>query len=779
MNKDAIEKIKGVIKNVRYHNAANGYTVALLEINYQDKENVLYKNQIIGNTLTVVGSLDREPYVGEEYTFEGKFKVDPNHGFQFQFNHFDRRDVASISGVINYLSSDIFPDIGKKTATLIAEVLGANAIELIAKDKKVLDQVKIPKIKKEIIYDVITDNKASQEKILFFLNHGLTMDMTLKVITAFGSNVLEVVKANPYLLMEKVDRIGFKKNDDFALNLGIKPDDPIRLKALILYALQEIINNSGNTVIDRDGLYQFIVKRYEIAGFEYPTYRTILQLLIDEKRIYADGNMVFDLVLYQEECRLAERVASLIKNPASLIKVYNKGQIEKAFQKVIKTTSNFEYSEKQKEAIASAFTEPLVIITGGPGTGKTTIVHAIIKMFLELNGGNQHLIEEIALLAPTGRAAKRLSESTNINAMTIHKFLGYQGNNTYEYGEDHLTSARLIIVDEASMMDVPLAYRLFTSMSPNARIILVGDVDQLPSVGPGQVLADLINTEDIKIVRLDKIHRQAENSNIIKMAHAINEGRLPKDTLEKLADRTFINAPLEYMRSMIGDILNILLKKGIDVFKNFQILVPLYRGKNGINEINEMAQEILNPFKEELGEIDHFNRKFRINDKVIQLVNRSDKQVMNGDIGIINSFLYQNGKVKGLTVLFDIGAVDYTFEELTDLSHAYAISIHKAQGSEFEIVLMPISTEYTIMLKRKLIYTAVTRAKNTLMMIGDVNALERGITQIEGNRDTILAHKIKENLGSDLIKINDPLCAFSTLGEKDLGKISPYDFLEP
>lgn len=776
MNQDVIDKIKGVIQNVRYHNPVNGYTVAQIAIDYREEINAPHKNKIIGNTLVIVGPLDREPYEGEEYTLEGFFKVDPNHGFQFQFNHFERKDVASISGVINYLSSDIFPDIGKKTATLVAECLGANAIELIAKDKSVLDKVKIPQSKKDIIYEVITDNKASQEKILFFLSHGLTMDMTLKVITAFGSNVLEEVQTNPYLLMEKVDRIGFKKNDEFALSLGIKPDDPIRLKALTLYALQEIINNSGNTFIDHDALYQYIVKHYDMASFDYSAYLKIIKLLAEEKRIWTEGKVIFDLVLYEQECQLAERVTTLVKNTGSLIKAYEQDKIDKAFKKVL-DTSNFEYSEKQKEAISAAFTEPIVIITGGPGTGKTTIVHAIIKMYLELNGGNQHLIEEIALLAPTGRAAKRLSESTSINAMTIHRFLGYQGNNVYEYGEDNLTNARLIIVDEASMMDVPLAYRLFTSMSPNARIILVGDVDQLPSVGPGQVLADLINTDKVKVIRLDKIHRQAENSNIIKMAHAINEGRLPKDTLEKLPDRTFIRAPKEHLKAMIGDILNLLLNRDVDILRSFQILVPLYRGQNGINEINQMAQEILNPLRDGEDEIDHFNRKFRINDKVIQLINRTDKQVMNGDIGVVNSFLYQNGKITGLTVLFDVGAVDYSIEELSDLSHAYAISIHKSQGSEFDIVLMPISTEYTIMLKRKLIYTAVTRAKKSLMMIGDVQALERGITQIEGNRDTILCLKVKELLGSGIIKITDPLSAFNNIGEKDFGKVSPYDFL--
>jgi exodeoxyribonuclease V alpha subunit len=769
------ETLKGIIKNVRYYNKTSGYTVASIEMEYKDHMLALKKAKIIGNTVTVVGILDREPFSLEEYTFEGIFIEDPNHGLQFSFTHFKRHEVATVDGVVSYLCSDMFPEIGPKTARMIAEVLGEKAIELIANDRNILDKVKIPDSKKDIIYQVITDNKNIQEKILFFLNNGLTMDMTLKIIAILGEKAVENVKENPYVLMEKIERLGFKKNDAFALNLGIRPDDPVRLEAAAMFVLSECIFASGNTYINRDVLFEQIRRRFEGENFilDQENFQKTLDELTIKKKILVEKDRIFHFQIYYEECRLAERIAGLFKN--DLIKAYEPEEIKQAFQKVI-TESKIEYSEKQRLAISSAFTEPVVIITGGPGTGKTTIVHAIIRMFLELSGGNENMIEEIALLAPTGRAAKRLKESTGINAMTIHRFLEYQGNNVYEFGEDNLTSSRLIIIDEASMMDVSLAYRLFTSMNPNARIILVGDVDQLPSVGPGQVLADMINTRLIKVIRLDKIHRQAENSNIIRLAHEINEGQLPEDILEKLPDRNFIPTEEEYISSMIKKIVEMTYNKGIDLSKNFQILVPLYRGPNGINEINKMVQEIVNPLTFDSEEIDNLGRKFRVNDKVIQLVNRTEKQVMNGDIGIINSFLYQNGKKNGLTVLYDIGPVNYTMDELEDISHAYAISIHKSQGSEFNIVLMPISSSYTIMLKRKLIYTGITRAKKTLLMLGNIKSLNRGITQIEVKRDTILEEKIREAMVSDQFVINDSLSAFPTIGEIDFGKLSPKDF---
>ena len=475
-------------------------------------------------------------------------------------------------------------------------------------------------------------------------------------------------------------------------------------------------------------------------------------MLYSEKKIYIDEeNNIYDYNNYLAEVDLAKELASFLKDERSNsgIKKYDEEKIERILDK-IKKESHIEFSAEQEEAIRMAFTESIVIVTGGPGTGKTTIVHAILKMYLRLNEDNSTLAESIALLAPTGRAAKRLKESTNMPASTIHKFLGYQGENYYEYSKTNRTSSRLIIVDEASMMDLPLASRLITSMHNDARLIIVGDVDQLPSVGPGQVLKDLIDSKEIKTIRLTKIHRQAEDSSIIKLAHSVNEGILPDNILEKLSDRNFIVTSSDALPSMVVDLYQKAIEKGKSI-KDTQVLIPMYKGEAGINEINNRIQEAINPLGE-LGELKHLNRVFRINDKVIQLVNRAEKGIMNGDIGYISSFVRKNDKLAGLEVSFDVHKVLYTLEDLDDLTLAYAISIHKSQGSEFDLVIMPFTNSYYIMLKRKLIYTGITRAKKTLLLIGDPAAMQFGIRRIEIERRTILKEELKKYLCATSIK---------------------------
>ena len=491
--------------------------------------------------------------------------------------------------------------------------------------------------------------------------------------------------------------------------------------------------------------------------------------------------------MYKQEIKLAEEIVKLLKgirNPNQELKTYSKKDQEQAFENVKKNTS-IEFNNEQLLAIKSAFNEPLTIITGGPGTGKTTIVKAIINMYIELHNNQNAIIDEIALLAPTGRAAKRLKETTTLPSMTIHRFLGYQGGNIFTYNCNNPTTSKLVIIDEASMMDTALAYRLFIALHPDARVIIVGDIDQLPSVGPGQVLKDLIDTREIKTIRLNKIHRQAENSSIVKLAHSINEGYIPENILEKFSDRIFIQTNNELISSMLKDLISKTLEKGKSIEKEVQILIPMYKGDCGIIEINNSVQELVNPFTDELSEVKHLGRVLRVKDKVIQLVNRADKNIMNGDIGFIERITYKDNKFHNLIVKYDNIKVEYNFEELEDITLAYAISVHKAQGSEFDIVIMPITSKHFIMLKRKLIYTAITRAKKTLMLIGDVSTLRKGIYQFELSRKTILKNKIIELLHTNnneletkeiSLRIDDEESAFDTIGERELGTFTFDDF---
>lgn len=758
-----MDKIEGMIERVLFHNKENGYTVASFLIDFNKIPISVKKAKIVGNKTTVVGVFDRVPVEDEEYLLDGEFIKDPKFGLQFKFSGFQRKGFESPYGIINYLSSDLFPGVGLKAATQVVEALGVDAIDKIKNDPTCLDKIDITLKQKTVIKTGILNDDTVQKTIIFLLNHGVTIDMANKIINALeGLNVIDLVSENPYMLIDKVERFGFKKADALASSLGIPKTAICRLKALLCFCLKEVLYSSGNSYIAKSDLY-VAVNKYTGEEIEKDKYLDVLNMLYSEKKIYIDEtNNIYDYSNYLAEVDLAKEIASFLKDERSAegINKYDLEEIEKILTK-IKKESHIEFSKEQEEAIRMAFTEPIVIITGGPGTGKTTIVHAILKMYLRLNEDNSTLAESIALLAPTGRAAKRLKESTNMPASTIHKFLGYQGENYYEYSKTNKTSSRLIIVDEASMMDLPLASRLVTSMHNDARLIIVGDVDQLPSVGPGQVLKDLIDSKEIKTIRLTKIHRQAEDSSIIKLAHNVNEGILPENILDKLSDRNFIVTSSDALPSMVVDLYQKAIEKGKSI-KDTQVLIPMYKGDAGINEINNKIQEAINPLSN-LGELKHLNRVFRINDKVIQLVNRAEKGIMNGDIGYVASFIRKNEKLAGIEVNFDTHRVSYTLEELDDLTLAYAISIHKSQGSEFELVIMPFTNQYYIMLKRKLIYTGITRAKKTLLLIGDPASMQYGIRRIEIERRTILKEEIKKYLHATSIK--EELLKFESTNE--------------
>ena len=776
-----MDTLDGVISRINYYNPENGYTVAILELDYKNKNIAIKKSKIIGNTIAIVGFFERKPSEQEEYTFEGDFVRDKNYGLQFKFTKFIRKTVKNEQGIISYLSSSLFPGIGPKIAKIIIETLGVNCLSKIKEDSKVLDKVNITDKQKSVIITGLLSDEANQEAILYFLDNGITMDMAHKIIALFGDMAKEIVKENPYILMEKIDRFGFKKNDAFALKIGIPENSIIRLKALLTYVLNEALYSIGNSYISKGDLYDYTV-RYLEKDVDSDVFEQVLRILVEDKKIYIDENKnIYDYKMYVQELELAFTLSKMLNGTNEVKPLeYSEEDINKYYLK-IKNNSHIEYSLEQEQAILSAFTEPIVIITGGPGTGKTTIVKAILEMYFKLNKDNTSLAEYIALLAPTGKAAKRLKESCNMPTSTIHKFLGYQGSNIFTYSKYNKTDAKLIIVDEASMMDLPLASRLLTSMQDDARIIIVGDVDQLPSVGPGQVLKDLIDSKEIKTIRLTKIHRQAEDSNIIKLAHNINEGILPETLLEKLPDRVFISTDNEYIASMLTNATSKYIERGYDIKKDIQILIPMYKGDCGINEINARIQDIVNPPGEDVLEVKHYGRIFRENDKVIQLVNRAEKGIMNGDVGYIESFIMKNLKVNGLRVSFDSNIIEYNLDELEDLSLAYAISVHKAQGGEFDIVIMPMTNKHFIMLKRKLIYTAVTRAKKSLILIGDVKAMQQGIRKIETNRKTILKEKLIEYVSKNLDKLVIPISNYKEeIEEDELGSqfldLKPSDF---
>src|SRR5690554_1566298 len=767
-NSMATEKIYGVVTKVTYFSEETHFGVVRIKLDYQDRSILKYKAKLFSNILTVTCNFERIPVVDEEYDFEGEF-VSNQYGIQFKATRYSIRNANTKEGVIAYLSSDLFPGIGKITASKIFDTLGKDTIKLIEEDVSNLDKVTgLTQKQKDTIIANLKEYQTNKKIILGLLDLGITMKMSLKLYKILGEDVLEKIKHNPYQLIYLVDGFGFKRADRIALEVGISEDSDIRVQALIQYVLNMYTRSTGNVYIEYDELFNETLREVngnlEIINKE--KFEKNLKFLRVENKIYIDNNSIYDYRMYYAENLLANKVKEFLNHKLEL--GYNNNDIENVIKK-IQEEFEITYNEKQELAIKTALQENIVIITGGPGTGKSTIIKAIIEAFGRLYP-SELIKEKIALLAPTGRAAKRLKEVTNHNGQTIHKFLGYEGEGRFKYGFGDYIDAKIVIVDEFSMVDLSLASRLFTALENDTRIILVGDVDQLPSVAPGEVLNDLISSKEITTIKLDKIHRQAEDSTIISFAHSINQGIIPGNILEKSHDRNFIKM---HDKDVIPNLLKVVqkaLESGMDLIKDIQILVPLYKGELGINAINAKMQEEFNP--KNGPEIKHSGRVFRVNDKVIQLVNRHEKKVMNGDIGYVLNFLYEDGDITGLTVMYDFGSVDYAKDELDDLTHAYAISIHKSQGSEFDLVILPFTFKYYIMLKRKLIYTAVTRAKKYLIMLGNIEALAMGIRGVEERRRTSLASKISEQIAT--FEIDE--FEFSSIDE--LENVSPYDFLD-
>jgi len=762
-----MEEIHGVIVKVTYYNSDTHFGVVRIKLDYRDEKLAKYKDKLFSNLLTVTCSFDRRPIEDEEYEFSGEF-VTNQYGLQLKAKSFFRREASTPEGIIAFLSSELFHGIGKVAATRVYETLGKDCINLIEKNPKLIEQVPGLNAKqKETLKIRIAGLEKEKRQILKLLELGITMNAALKLLKTLGDDAYETIRENPYCLIDRVEGFGFRRADKIALELGIPRNSPRRFEALTFYMLREHCFRSGNVYAEHEELFRLVsaeLNREEDIFF-LEDFEKALKNLAVGKKIYIDENKdIYLFKLYISENLLAQKINEFLKIERKT--GHNIKEIENIIKR-IQERNGIVYTEKQKEAIVQALVEPIVIITGGPGTGKSTIIRAIIEALMELEP-SELVSERIALLAPTGRAAKRLNEVCRFPAQTIHRFLGYEGNGIFKFGPEAKTDARVVIVDEFSMVDLNLAARLFSSLENGVKLILIGDVDQLSSVEPGEVLADMIASKEITTVRLDRIHRQSSDSTIISLAHAVNRGYVGEDILVKQEDRNFIRLDDSSILPGILKTVEQAVLKGMNLVRDIQVLVPMYKGDIGIEAINKKLQERFNPG--DGTEIKHLNRAFRVNDKVIQLVNRSEKGVMNGDIGYVLSLNREDDDFTGLTVMFDFGPVDYNIDELEDLAHAYAISIHKSQGSEYDLVIVPFSYKYYVMLKRKLIYTAITRAKKYLVMLGNLDAFRFGIRGVETKRKTKLSEKIKNSF---------TLILDSDFEEADyMENLSPYDFMD-
>ena len=711
-------KLTGEIIKVRYINEDNGYSV--FDLNTSDGE------------IKIVGIFD-SVNIGESLEVEGEFTYDNKYGEQLNVTSYRKKLPSSVVEIERYLSSGIIATIGPKNAGYIVEKFGKKSLDIVFDETDRLIEVRgigkksIDKIKKSV------EELRFSKNILFYLSGlGISLSLSKKIYSIFREDTLEIINENPYKLIKNVKGIGFLKADEIALKNNLDKTSPYRIESAIIYILTQKAINFGHVFYPKEKLTEEVSS---LIGIEKnliePIYMNLLlssDIVVDNS--FDEPNIYLDY-LYISESYIASKLAKMALNEDFKI-LFN---IDKEVKKSIENQS-IKLSEIQIDAIKSCFEENISIITGGPGTGKTTIINTISKIFIE-NGYN------ISLCAPTGRAAKRIEETTRIEAKTIHRMLGYIPSSYddighFEYNEDNPLDTDVIIIDEMSMVDLVLFEKLLRGIKDNTKLIIVGDVDQLPSVGAGNVLKDLINSNKIKYTKLIDIFRQSENSNIIVNAHKINNGQEPILN-EKNSDFFFLNTDAPSItRNIVVDLISRRLPKayGYDYSKDIQILTQSRKGICGVFELNKLLQDILNPKTEASDEILVGNKLFRVNDKVMQTKNNYNLSfiddegeenfgVYNGDMGHI---IFIDKSSNKLTVeMDDKRLIEYNLEDLDNLELAYAITIHKSQGSEFKSVIIPMFDGYKLLQTRNLLYTAITRAKENIVIVGDKNVLNNMI----------------------------------------------------
>lgn len=722
--------IKGTVEAILFQNSDNFYTVL--------KVDTIETNESFDTMPTVVGFL---PNVveGDVYTFKGQTVEHPRYGKQLKAETFEKELPQTKDAIISYLSSDLFKGIGKKTAQNIVNTLGENAINDIFNDASVLEKVpSLPKKKQKQIAEQIASNQESEKVMIRLHDLGFGPKLASSIYQYYGAETLNVLDKNPYQLVYDIKGIGFSKADQLAQKIGIQFDAPERIKAGLLFTLEEECIKQGHTYMPHD---QIIEATYNVLTQnsnhddnqikQEHIYRMLLELN-EEKRIIVDNEKVSIPSLYYSELKSVQNLYR-IKTHTSKLKEIEQSDLQIHIGE-IETSNEVSYAESQKEALQTAINSKVMLLTGGPGTGKTTVIKGIVELYAEVHGISldyddyQEDDYPVVLAAPTGRASKRLQESTGLEAMTIHRLIGWNQDTQPEDILDNEINARLIIIDEMSMVDTWLFHQFLSAVPLDAQIILVGDEDQLPSVGPGQVFKDLIDSKTIPRVNLTEVYRQQDGSSIIELAHRMKLGQ-PIDITQRFHDRSFINCGTDQIPTVVEKVVNSAVNKGYDM-SDIQVLAPMYKGNAGIKRLNQILQTILNPKEKDTREIEFGDVVFRKGDKVLQLVNRPNDNIFNGDIGMIVGIFWakENALNKDVLVVdFEGNEITFTRQDLLELTHAYCTSIHKSQGSEFPIVIMPIVKQYFRMLQRPILYTGLTRAKQSLVLLGDPQAFDIGL----------------------------------------------------
>lgn len=725
-----MNKIEGKISKIIYQNPTNSYVVALFHVN-KSNESVSKSQKIItitGNILDL--KLDHLMSLEGEYTLNEKYNKE-----QFNIKKYEYIKPTTKEGIIDYLIHFI-EGCGETTAKKIVEIYKEQSLEKIKENKDNLLLIEGMTEKRAIkIYNSIIELDKCDDIILKMQNMGFSTEDASKIIGKYKTDTEYILNEDFYILKDIID---FKKLDNIYLSNN-EPDTNERIYACTIQALEQIAFTTGNTYTDKEQLQSGLISFFNLAIPQEKLVKTLEDLKCD-KKIVVEDSKIYLSECYNAEKKIAHNLKMITSMPLPKIKDLDK-KIEN-LESMLKIT----YDDIQKKAIKTSLKNNVTIISGGPGTGKTTIVKAIVRLYIEINRLTPvEIIENIALLAPTGRAAKKLSQATELPAYTIHRYLKwYKESNEFLYNEMNKTMQKFIIVDEVSMVDITLFDALLKALSPGVKIILVGDAFQLPSVGPGLVLNDLIKTELFNFVPLSKIYRQSDDSYIPYLAKEIKDLDLQEEFLNKKDDYNFIKSDSTQIKNNLKNIVKMAKQKKIDE-TNLQILAPIYKGENGIDNLNMILQDLFNPASDSLNETKFGEVTYRENDKVLQLVNDPDNNVYNGDIGYIKSIniILKPRRKEIISINFDGTLVDYDKKDLINIKHAYAMSVHKSQGSEFDNVVMILAKEYYYMLYNKLIYTGVSRAKKSLILLGDPMVFARSIqNNYSSERKTTLKQRL-------------------------------------
>lgn len=705
-----MQKLRCVVERITYQNPENGYSVMKVKVkDYTD-------------LVTLVGNLLEVP-VGSVLLCEGVWKVDKRYGSQFVAETWEEVMPATLYGIEKYLGSGLVKGIGPKFAQLIVSKFGLDTIDIIETDINRLYEVPgIGKKRVEKIQESWEKQKDIKNVMLFLQGYGVSTAYAAKIYRQYGKESIDTVKGNPYRLADDIWGIGFKTADGIANKMGYENNDPRRCKSGINYTLSELADE-GHVYAEEE---QLVKSAKELLQAEEKPIRNAMTEMVQAEELKTDGDAIYLPPFYYAEVGTANRLLALLENNTANLfaKPFNIEGISKS--------TGIEYDEVQIKAIKQAVDSKVMVLTGGPGTGKTTTTQGIIAALKSMG-------LRILLAAPTGRASKRMSEATGMEAKTIHRLLEYNPKDGYKRNDENPLEGDALIVDECSMIDIVLMNNLMKAIPTSMRLVLVGDIDQLPSVGAGNVLRDIIDSERIPVIRLTRIFRQAQSSRIVMSAHAINQGKFPDTSNGKETDFFFMQ--MEEPEMVAENIVKLVKERLPKAYRqpvsNIQVLTPMQRGVVGASNLNVSLQSALNPSQLALNRGGY---SFRLNDRVMQLRNNYDKEVFNGDLGYIS---HVNMEDRTLQVDFDGKLVEYEVSELDELTLAYATTIHKSQGSEYPIVVMPVLMTHYVMLQRNLIYTGITRAKKICVLLGTKKALSFAIRNMSVlKRNT----KLKERL---------------------------------